>query len=88
MGLLQQVWDRANAAIEHADRLVMVGYSIPDADVLSKQMLRTAMRRNSKLDCVECINPDASIAAKLQQTLDARGIRLFSDIMSFLRLGT
>jgi hypothetical protein len=80
MRLLQQVWDRAYDAIRRADRLLLVGYSIPDADVLAKQMLRTAVRQNGALECVECINPDASIATKLRQVLDAKVIKIFSDV--------
>lgn len=87
MTLLQEVWDRANAAILGADRLVLFGYSIPEADVLARQMLRTAVRQNGSLDCVDCINPDASVAPKVRQILDAKVVRLFVDVPAYLKWG-
>jgi len=84
MRLLQQVWDRAYERIRAADRLVMFGYSVPDADVLARQMLRTAVRVNLDLECVDCINPDATVAAKLRQVLDVPVVRVYADVPSFL----
>ena len=84
MRLLQRVWDRASAAIMDADRLVLFGYSLPDADVLSRQLLRTAVRRNASLQCIDCLNPDATIVVKLRQLLDAPVIRLYRDVPSYL----
>jgi hypothetical protein len=85
MTLLQEVWDQATAAIARADRLVMLGYSLPDADVLARQTLRTAVRQNASLECVECINPDAAVVEKLQQTLDLAVTRLFTNTDAYLR---
>lgn len=87
MNLLQEVWDRAESAISQADRLVLFGYSLPDADVLARQMLRTALRRNANLECVDCVNPDSSIAIKLRQVLDSKVVRLYSDAKSFAKYG-
>jgi hypothetical protein len=84
MGLLQEVWDQANAAIMEAERLVLFGYSLPDADVLSKQLLRTAVRRNPSLNCIDCVNPDAQVVSKLRQLLDSPVIRLYRDASSYL----
>lgn len=85
MRLLQEVWDRADAAIRRADRIVIFGYSVPDGDVLARQMLRTAVRQNTSLTCVDCINPDATVAAKLREVLDVKAIRLFADVDTYLK---
>lgn len=85
MNLLQQVWDKAASAIASAERLVLFGYSIPEADVLAKQMLRTAARGNTSLQCVECINPDPTIVEKVDRLLSPDVIRLFADAGSFVR---
>lgn len=84
MALLQEVWDLAYDAIVKADRLVFFGYSIPEADVLARQMLRTAVRQNVALKCVECVNPDAAITPKLKDVLDASAIRLYRDVETYL----
>lgn len=87
MGLLQRVWDRAGTAILNAERLVLFGYSLPEADVLSKQLLRTAVRGNSSLNCVDLINPDASVVSKIRQALDSPVVRLYRDASSYLSYG-
>jgi hypothetical protein len=86
MALLQQVWDRAQNRIEAADRLVLFGYSVPDADVLARQMLRTAVRGNAAISCVECINPDASVVLKLRNVLNVPSVRLYEDVPTYLKL--
>jgi hypothetical protein len=87
MRLLQQVWDRAYDAIRTADRLVLFGYSIPDADVLARQMLRTAVRQNPRIKCVDCIDPDASIVAKLRQVFDVPAVGFFADVPTLIEHG-
>jgi hypothetical protein len=84
MRLLQQVWDLARDRIRHADRLVLFGYSLPDADVLARQMLRTAVRENAAIQCVDCINPDASIAMKIREVFDVPVVKLYANVVAFL----
>jgi hypothetical protein len=85
MHLLQQAWDKAHERLRACDRLVVVGYSVPDADVLAKQMLRTAVRQNASLECVECINTDPSVAVKIREVSDLPVVRLYADIPHFLK---
>jgi hypothetical protein len=84
MGLLQQVWDRAAEAVTNAERLILFGYSIPEADVLAKQMLRTAVRGNTTLACVECINTDPTIVEKVDRLLGSDVIRLFASVDGYV----
>jgi len=84
MPVLKKVWNDARAAIESADRLVLVGYSLPDADVFARQMLRMAFTSNQTLDAVECINPDPALAGKLKAKLDCRVFRLYHDVPTYI----
>ncbi len=70
MAVLNGLWGQASEAIRSSERLVLFGYSLPDADVLAAQMLRHAFRANQNLERVDCINPDAAIANKLKSRLD------------------
>jgi hypothetical protein len=87
IGLLQGLWTRAEEAIRNAERLTLIGYSLPDADVLARQSLRRSYIANANLVTVDCINPDVRIAEKLKNTLDCRVVRLFHDVESYLGHG-
>jgi hypothetical protein len=65
----------------------MFGYSPPDADVLSRRMLKTALRQNAVLECVDCINPGAATTPTLRQVLDTKVVRLYADAKSFVTFG-
>lgn len=86
IGLLQKVWDQARDAIREAEKVVLVGYSLPDADFYARQMLRGSFADNP-VDDVFCINPDASLATKLKSTLTCRVTRLYDDIGTYLNVG-
>jgi hypothetical protein len=43
---LQQVWISAENALENADELVFIGYSLPDADMVLRMMFSRALYRN------------------------------------------
>jgi hypothetical protein len=85
MNVLQQIWQAAREAVASAERLILIGYSLPDGDVGGKQMLRRAFTENAPLECVECVNPDATMAAKLQSVLGARAVRIYDSVPTFLR---
>lgn len=84
-GLFQAVWNKASSAIERAEKLLLVGYSLPDADVVARQMLRRAFAR-SELNAVDCVNPDPAMAAKLRSALDVPVIRLYRALESYLQV--
>ena len=40
---IQTLWRRAANLLEEADKIVIVGYSLPDADVAAKELLRASV---------------------------------------------
>ncbi len=44
--LLREVWRQAEDKVSKADEVVFIGYSLPDADVQLRCMLRSALFRN------------------------------------------
>jgi hypothetical protein len=84
MDLFREVWNRARDALENAERLLLVGYSLPEADILARQMLRRTFTRNEGLDAIECINPDVALVVKLKTVLGPNVVRIFHDIPSYL----
>ena len=81
--VIDRSWQQAQNAVIEAERLVVTGYSLPDADILAKQMLRRGFAEN-QLSSVHCINPDTGLAAKLKDTLDVSTVHLYSGIDAYL----
>jgi hypothetical protein len=65
MAVLDSLWHAAADAIRSADRLLLLGYSLPDADGLATQMLRASYFSNKSLDAVDCVDPDPALASKI-----------------------
>jgi hypothetical protein len=86
MTVLQELWNQAEVAIAEADRLVLIGYSLPDADVLARQSIRGGYLAN-QLTSVDCVNPDVGVAAKLKANLDCKIVRMFHDTETYLEHG-
>ncbi len=82
-GIFQKVWQEAGQAIEEADKLVLVGYSLPEADVVARQMIRRAFSASS-LTTVDCVNPDPGIVSKLQSVLGCPVTKLYVDPETYL----
>ena len=84
MNVLQALWDSAAGAIEQTERLVMVGYSLPESDILARQLLRRAYAANSGLTSVEIVNPNPDVGPKVQRILGAKVVRVYQDIESYI----
>jgi hypothetical protein len=84
MQVLQSIWDRAAAAISEADRLLLVGYSLPESDITARQLIRRSFSENKKLDSVILVNPDPAMVPKAQRVLGSRVLHVYSDLPSYL----
>ena len=49
---LKEVWHNAYIEISNADRIVFIGYSLPEADFEFKYLLKRAIRNGTKIDVV------------------------------------
>jgi hypothetical protein len=73
--VLSDIWRRAERALEKAARLVIIGYSLPDADYLVRAMLaRTFAHRSGDVTVVTRVR-----AAQDQPRVERRYRRLFVD---------
>jgi len=78
-------WLGATQAIVHADRLVAWGYSLPDADVTSAQMLRRAIRDNGGLDSIHVINPDHHLVGRVKDKLGVPVVHQYDSAEHYLK---
>ena len=85
--VIDHQWAAARQAVLEAHRLIIWGYSIPDADVLSAQMLRRSFADNERLEVVHCVNPDSHIVPRVKAKLYAPVVHLYDDIEKYLSHG-
>lgn len=64
---LQTVWSKLHTTLSAADKLVFIGYSMPDADVMIKYALKRACFVKSKEIIV--IDPDVSVQERYERLL-------------------
>lgn len=87
--LLIAVWKQARNALRDADVIVVIGYSIPDTDLLTQALLRVApVEDDSGLTHLVVVNPDAAVRQKclgvFRQALDSKTVVLqFKDLRAF-----
>lgn len=57
---MQQIWEKAGKALESADRMVIIGYSLPAADFLVKRLLYRSLPFNRNLREFELVDRNNS----------------------------
>ena len=82
--IVEHQWSLARKALAAADRLILWGYSVPDADVLSAQMLRRSFISNPNLHAIHCINPDSGIVTRVKQITNAAVVHQYDGINDYL----
>lgn len=53
LGLIRQLWEEAAGALEAADRIVVIGYSVPLTDLATSAMFSLAARRGAEWHIVD-----------------------------------
>jgi hypothetical protein len=84
MQFLQTIWDKASVAISQADRLILVGYSLPESDISARQLLRRSFATNQKLNSVTLVNPDPTMVPKVQRVLGCQVLHVYADLPNYL----
>lgn len=64
---LQATWIKLNEILSVADKIVFIGYSMPDADVMIKYAIKRACFNQDKRILV--VNPDRSVQASYERVL-------------------
>lgn len=73
--VLQTTWKQADLALRSADRLVVIGYSLPESDYLIRSLL--ARRFAKRSDCVLVVSLRSMEQETADSRLEARYRRLF-----------
>lgn len=83
-GTLKQNWKLAMELLYEADSWILWGYSFPPTDTVSQVLFRTALTRNRKAKPVVVINPDASVAPRVEQVCRKVKVTAYRSVERFL----
>lgn len=70
LGPLRGIWRDAYGALSRAQRLEIVGYSMPSDDIEIRTLLRAGVQRGADLDEVVVCNPAPEVHVRVRQYLD------------------
>jgi len=71
------VWTQAQSALQRANKVIVLGYSLPPADAPTRTMISLALRQNYSLDSVQvAIESDGAAYARWEDICDAAGKRV------------
>lgn len=84
LGPLQSVWRDAYGAISRAQRLEIVGYSMPDDDIEIRTLLRAGIERGTNPPTLIVKNPAPDVHHRIRQYLDRQARSDFLPVNSFV----
>jgi hypothetical protein len=83
-GVFATLWQKAAGAINRAEHIVAIGYSLPATDLHANALFRTSIRAK-RLKSLVAVNPDRE-ARKRTRTVLQRGLTPDTRVLSFDRL--
>lgn len=84
---MPSVWADARQAIEHADRVIFFGYSMPSIDIEAEKLFERAIAKNTRLPWVGVIDPAPGTVERYAQVLREEPLRRFAHVDHFLDQG-
>ncbi len=82
-GIFGALWKKASEAIYRAERIVVIGYSLPATDLHSSTLFRTSVR-SQRLKSLVVVNPDPDARRRIR-TVFLRGFDKNTRVLSFDR---
>lgn len=67
--IFKSVWKASRAVVERAKALVVIGYSMPEQDLMSRVLFRTEARNNGGLKALIVADPDRDVRRRVIETL-------------------
>ena len=83
-GVLREKWYRSLDYLSDASTWVIWGYSFPDTDTASQVLFRTALQRNKRYKRVFVVNPDHTVASRVENVCRKVNVYHFSSIERLL----
>jgi hypothetical protein len=84
--VLSPVWNSAAELIRSARNLIVFGYSMPDADLAARSMLRRALYQGRELQHVHVIDVNPFVGSKISSILNVATISQYRTVSDFCRV--
>lgn len=84
---LESVWSRARTVLSEASEVIVFGYSCPEADHESANLLRRTTRLNSSLKDISIIDPSAATFQRFVELTKADALYFFRSAKAYLKSG-
>lgn len=82
---IQNLWLYANAKLSNANELIIYGYSCPKTDLASKDLFKSALSRNNKINKIMIIDKNADLFQRYQKMFAPKKIDgIYSGASEFL----
>ncbi len=82
--ILKPSWDVAQEKLSDADRIIVFGYSLPEADMKALKMLLIAFSQNKEVR-FDIIDIDESILGKFKNKLQIENINFYKSVTDFVK---
>ena len=82
--ILGPQWVGFERALSEADRLVVCGYSLPDADVKAQCVIASALAQNQHLRRLDVVDVNPAVCNRVVQKTCVHALNYFDSINSFL----
>jgi hypothetical protein len=83
-GPLRSSWSSAAGALRRARGWIIWGYSFPSTDTVTHVLWRTALAKNTRPKPVIVINPDPSVAPRIEEALQKVSVASWGSVERFL----
>lgn len=77
------IWSSARQVFRRADRIVVFGYSFPDADIAARALLRGSFHQNPNVSEVTVIDVSSDVASRIAQLLEADSLHHHRTVPAF-----
>jgi hypothetical protein len=81
---VEPVWNQAEEELERAERIVFVGYSLPQADADARQLFARGLAGNERAGWIDVVNPGPEPFQRYVELAAAKELRRFRDVETLL----
>jgi hypothetical protein len=82
--VFNELWDKATKSVQQADELVIVGYSIPETDIRSKELIRAARSIRKQIAFTVVDKAPRPVVDKLQALLGYAPLKIYESFEEYI----
>ncbi len=83
--ILKPSWDAAQTKLSDADRIIVFGYSLPEADMKAHTLLLSALSQNKKNYSFEIIDTNPQICQRYIEKLPISSLGFYKSVSEFIK---